>query len=347
VNGTIPSLSVPLCLCVFPLLAPAADEQQVRRKESVEVDRVLVDVRVIDNGGRPIRGLDAGHFRLEVDGQRAAIESVRWLDQTAAAQAAAAEARAASDAPALPDRLLMFLFQKDLNSSRGAGLVRMQRYVRDLIDRLGPHDRVAVASHDGRLRVWQDFTTDRAAVKWAVEHSVLFGRAAPQDEPAAEQPSLRRGLDSRAARDAATPEAAVKVLAEAMAPLPGTKTLILFGWGMGEMGPTGVRMTHEYQPALDALGRAGVSVFTLDLTDADYHSLEKGLQQVADDTGGTYARTHVFAATALRQLEAALAGHYVLSFERPLLPRGEHRIRLGLVGRRGTVLARTHYTDPR
>ena len=115
---------------------------------------------------------------------------------------------------------------------------------------------------------------------------------------------------------------------------------------MGELGLTGVRMTHEYEPALAALSRAGVSVFTLDLTDADYHSLELGLQQMAEDTGGTYARTHLFPANALRQLEAALSGHYVLSFERPPLPRGEHRMRVRLSGRHGTVLARRTYLDP-
>jgi hypothetical protein len=48
----------------------------------------------------------------------------------------------------------------------------------------------------------------------------------------------------------------------------------------------------------------------------------------------------------MRQLEGALAGHYVVSFERPDLPRGEHRIRLRLDGRGGTVLARATYADP-
>jgi VWFA-related protein len=327
-------------------VASAADEQ-VRRKDRVDVDRVVVEVRVIDGGGRPVRGLEASHFRLKVDGRPAVIESVRWVDQTPGGQAAAEKARlAAEDAPALPDRLLLLLFQKDLTSSRGAGLVRMQRHVRDLVDRLGPHDRVAVASHDSRLRVWRDFTTDRAAIKWAAEHSVLFGRPGPPEEAPADEASLRRGLDTAAARKAATPEAAVKVLAEALEGLPGTKTLILFGWGMGELGLTGARTTYEYPAALEALNRAGVSVFTLDITDTEYHSLEVGLREVADDTGGTFERTNLFAGTALRRLEAALSGHYVLSFERPDLPRGEHRIRLDLAGRRGTVLARTSYTDP-
>jgi hypothetical protein len=80
-------------------------------------------------------------------------------------------------------------------------------------------------------------------------------------------------------------------------------------------------------------------VFTLDVTDADYHSLEVGLEQVSYDTGGFYAKTHLFQAQALRRLEGALAGHYVLVLEAPRLPPGPHRLRVRLRGREGTVLA--------
>jgi hypothetical protein len=52
------------------------------------------------------------------------------------------------------------------------------------------------------------------------------------------------------------------------------------------------------------------------------------------------------AGAALSRVAAALAGHYVLAFERPEgRKRGEHRIRLDLAGRRGTVLTRTRYVD--
>lgn len=337
-------LAAAAVLSICPALA--ADDEQVRRRESVDVDRVVVEVRVVGSGGQPLRGLEAGQFRLEVDGQPAPIESVRWVDQGPGAPPTGNEPAGTPPAPgAAPDRLLLLLFQKDLTVTRGHGLLRMQRYAREFIDRLGPHDRVAVASHDSRLRVWLDFTTDRDAARKALTHSVLFGHA--MEEPLPAGPSLRGGLDAEAARKAATPEAAVRVLAEALEGLPGTKTMVLFGWGMGELGPSGARMTYEYEPALAALTRAGVSVFTLDLTGADYHTLEFGLQQVAQDTGGTYARTHLFPQAAVERLEAALAGHYLLSFERPAsLPRGEHRIRVRLAGARGTVLARSKYADP-
>jgi VWFA-related protein len=337
---------VSLCLCGFPFVAAAhADEPQIKRQESVAVDRVVVDVRVLDGGGRAIPGLSTEQFALEVDGREVAIESVRWVDDTGdRAAALPAEADEGEAPPPVPDRLLLLLFQKDLKGSRGEGLLRMQRYACDMIRGFGAHDRVAVASHDGTLHLWLDFTTDREAAVRALSDAVLFGHQQHQEE--GDGPSLRATLDADEARNAATPERAVKLLADGMASLPGTKTMILFGWGMGELTPVGVRMTHEYGPAVEALARAGMSVFALDLTNADYHSLEAGLQQVAGDTGGTYARTHIFPGNAVRQLEAALAGHYVLSFQRPDLPRGEHRMHVRLRGARGTALARTTYLDP-
>ena len=45
----------------------------------------------------------------------------------------------------------------------------------------------------------------------------------------------------------------------------------------------------------------------------------------------------------MRQLESALAGYYVLTFEKPPLRPGSHRIEIDLVGRKGTVLAKSSY----
>jgi hypothetical protein len=64
---------------------------------------------------------------------------------------------------------------------------------------------------------------------------------------------------------------------------------------------------------------------------------------VAEDTGGFYARTHLFPGQAITRLARALAGHYVVTFAKPDLPRGEHALSLSLVGRKGTVMARPLY----
>jgi hypothetical protein len=104
-----------------------------------------------------------------------------------------------------------------------------------------------------------------------------------------------------------------------------------------------VFLDHDYGPARQALVEGRVTVFALDVTNADYHTLEVGLEQVAEDTGGFYAKTHLFPGQAIDRLERALSGHYVLTFAKPDLPPGEHEIDIGLVGRKGTVLARPSY----
>jgi hypothetical protein len=70
-----------------------------------------------------------------------------------------------------------------------------------------------------------------------------------------------------------------------------------------------------------------------------------GLEQVAEDTGGFYAKTHLFPDQAMSRLEGALAGHYVLAIEKPPGKPGRHRVSVKRVGGPGTVLARDSYVD--
>jgi hypothetical protein len=122
--------------------------------------------------------------------------------------------------------------------------------------------------------------------------------------------------------------------------LPGTKSVIVFGHGFGRLQMSGVTLAHDYEEARRALRAARASVFCLDITRADYHSLEVGLQQVAEDTGGFFERTHLFPARALNRLAGVLAGHYVLIVERPPSRRGRHRVVVSVPRRGLTVLAR-------
>jgi VWFA-related protein len=245
--------------------------------------------------------------------------------------------------PAPPrGRLIVFFFQKDLEPSRIMGFLQMLRRARDMVDDLGEQDRVAVVSFDTHLKVWTDFTSDRARLRHALDRSVLFERVPTLNVEA--EPSLVAHLEPGAGRRAAAPESALLVLGEALKELPGAKSLVLFGWGMGRWSPGfGVFLDADYGPARRALVAGRVTVFALDVTTADYHTLEVGLEQVAEDTGGFYAKTHLFPSQALARLEHALSGHYVITFAKPDLPHGEHEIDIGLVGRKGTVMARPSY----
>jgi VWFA-related protein len=325
-------------------LAAAAADQQPPMLDRVEVSRVVIDARIVDGRGRVIPSLSRDEVRLEVDGRPVRLESLDWIDETGkpSAQAMAPRPRLAADVAA-PGRLVVFLFQKDFQGGRMKGLIRMKDRAADLVDSLGSRDHVAVLVYDSHLRLHADFTTDRSVLRRAILHSVV--QEWPKPMEAGPFPSLAALLDGQAARDAATPEAALLVLGRALQPLPGTKSVVLFGWGLGRLVDGTVQMESDYGAAQRALAEARATVFSLDITDADSHSLEVGLEQVAEDTGGFYMKTHVNPGAAMSRLTEALAGYYVLTFERPPGRRGSHHVSVGLLARKGTVLTRNAYVD--
>lgn len=242
-----------------------------------------------------------------------------------------------------PGRLLVFLFQKDFQGSRMSGLLRMKTWAAALTDALSSGDRAAVLTFDSHLRLHADFTNDRARLRDAITRSVVHEW--PKPIPPGPFPSLAAHLDAQAALDAASPETALLVLGRALTRLPGAKSILLFGWGLGRLTGGAVEMESDYGPAQRALAKARTTVFALDIVDADYHTLEVGLKQVAQDTGGFYAKTHDSPAVAMARLSEALAGYYVLTFDKPPGRRGSHQVNVSLVGRKGTVLARSGYVD--
>jgi hypothetical protein len=209
--------------------------------------------------------------------------------------------------------LIVLLYQKDLEPSRIVGLMRMLIETREFLDSLGPDDRVAVLSFDSHLRIWLDFTKDIASVRQVLERGILFetpGRVEPVTSP-----SLMATLDVVRARRAYSIETALALLGQALEPLPGAKSVVYVGHGFGRLLGTSIYPEPSYGEARRALQAARASVFCLDVTDADYHTLEAGLQITAEDTGGFFARTHIHTGLALRRLAGALAGHYVLFLE--------------------------------
>jgi len=329
-------------------------DPQVRFRERVEVERVIVEARAVDDAGTPIAGLGPSDFRLKVDGKVVPLESAYWVaaapkepEPEAPPEGATTETFVVTPEPvegeSAPGRLIVFFFQKDFDESRLTGLLRMQKTALSVVDGLAPGDRVAVVVFDHHLKLRLDFTSDRETLRHVIGNAILLGdaRYVPPNPP----PSLAEHFDRERAKEAASPETALLVLADALKELPGPKTMVFVGWGMGRYdGRSGsVSLDPDYGPARRGLLEARVTVFCLDVTQADYHSLEVGLQQVAEDTGGFYARTHLFPQLAMRRLEGALAGHYVLTFEKPPLRPGTHAIEVGLVGRKGTVFAKSSY----
>jgi len=321
-----------------------AQEQAPRFHERVDVARVVVDARVVDDRGNPILGLSADDFAVKINRKICRVETAAWIgehDTTVSAPVAspAASAEGSSGSAGPIGRLVVFLFQKDLDPSRIAGLMRMLMRSRDFLGTLTPADRVAVLSFDSHLKVWTDFTNDRDELTRILQHGVLLDR--PPLAPRRSEPSIVDRLDPEQANHAYGMERALLLIGRALESLPGSKSIVLVGHGFGHYTPDGVFMEADYEPARRALVAARASVFSLDVTDADYHSLEAGLQMVSEETGGFYARTHIFPGQAMRRLSGALAGYYVLFVEAPDDIRGEHDVEVKLSRGKGTVLATT------
>jgi VWFA-related protein len=331
----------------------AAAHAQV--KEEITVERILVDARVTNDSGDPILGLKPEDFRVKIDGKLARVESAEWIPESAAARALAsidepapAEVNTSMDQPAPRGRLLVFFFQTDFTRlpSRTGGQMQLLSMRDKWLDWLEEDDRVAVFSFDSHLKFHLDFTSDKEKIRNAMEQALYTNEPLPPRM--VPMPSLGKRIDREEMRKAKDSEAALIILGNALRSIPGPKSLILFGWGLGHyVHGQGVYMDYKYGGARYVLEMARVSVFSMDFTQADGHSLSAGLGKAADDTGGFYASTFRFPTLALERLQHTLTGHYELEVRKPeLKTRGYHTIEVDVPKRRtANVLARTSYVD--
>ena len=335
------ALTAGLIVLITCVPAGAQPPQQPQFTDRVDVARIVVDARALDGMGRAIQGLSAEDFAVKISGKPARVESAIWVGAASEAPPATPADTLRFPAGSLPQgRLIVFLFQKDLEPRRIAGLMRMLFSAKTFLDTLGPDDRVAVVSFDSHLKIWLDFTNERAQVRSILERGLLLERPKTIGEPLSEI-SLTRRLSQAAGKRAYPIEKGLRLIGEALEPLPGSKSIVLFGHGFGRYTADGVMMEQGYEEALAALQRARAAVFSIDVTLADYHSLEAGLQSVSAETGGFYERSFHFPDRTVRRLLGALAGHYVLIVEAPDTPAAWSDLSIKLTRRSGTILSRT------
>lgn len=306
--------------------------------EKVEVRQVVLQVRVLARNGDPVLGLSRESFRVLVDGQEVPLASAEWVD---------AQSQASHSPPQASEkhqqRLIIVLVQRDLQPTRARGLIAFKNYLARLVQTLPPQDRVALLFHDSRLHLIQDFTSHRQQVAQLLTQQIF--RAPPQGPADRDAPQLTALLTQEQQSSASTIEQAILVLAKALRFLPEEKVLLLVGWGVGRLSYPSFFLPDDYFKALRLLEDNHVPVFSLDITQADWHTLELGLTQVAESTGGFYAKTHLFPEQAFHRMLGSLRGYYELSFPRPPLPQGVHQVEIKLVGVEGLVLCRKSFAD--
>ena len=308
------------------LLTPAASQQTPTPfGTTVDVTRILTEVRVVDDAGYPILDLGPEDFRVKIDGKRAEVESVSRIPTTREVFVKPGtpqpEIKMFDDPPIEPKpRLIVVVFQTDINLYRIKGVVRMAPQAADFVRNLASTDRVAFLTFESRLELRSDFTVDHDALaEMITTMEILEGSIEP---PRASSPRLGEHLNFKQARKAATMSDALEVVAQALAPIPGPKTLVLFGWGVGRYNRGHSITTPGVTNAIAALIAARTSVFSVDITTADWHTLEIGLRRVSEDTGGVYLKTHLFPDAAMDKLVRVISSYYELSIVPP--PKLKH-----------------------
>ena len=321
--------------------AALAAQEQPPLVERVDVSRVLIDVRVIGDAGKPVAGLEPDDFEVRIGGEPVDVESALWLgaDEPEVADEPDRAPLPSTDltavlAPRDRRQLVVFFVQKSLEADRALGLLRLLRDSDRLLAGVGPDDRVAVVSFEHHFKIWLDFTADleraREVLSWDVMH---------EDPPALESQaglSIVAGIDQAEGRTIWQDEDALRRLGEVLEPLPGSKSVVLIGYGF-DHGFT------RYDRALDALDAARAAVFSLDVTQADYHTFEHALRDVSHHTGGLFLTTFHYPRRAVERLASAVGGRYVLFTLAPDLEPGSHDIDVELRRGDGRVLARSTY----
>ncbi len=311
----------------------------------MRVTRVILDAYVTDGAGEAVPDLMASDFRVRAGRQELEVESAEWIPAgKAEGPIDAADPSADGTAPAVrypPGRILVFFLQADIGRDRAKGLMRVRSEIGRLLDTLVPTDRVAVVRFDSHLTLLCDFTASRSVLEAAFDEGLLQGT-----EPASVPspfPSLAAGLNPEAARRASNVERALDLVARALIPIPGGKALLFLGWGLGIEGSP--REGRDLTRAFASMAAARINVFTLDVSDADWHTLETTLQDTSKLTGGTYEKTHIFTRGAVTRLAKRLGGRYVLVCVAPddgVLPL----LDVGLRSRRGEVVSRAYTFTP-
>jgi len=325
------------------LVASQLRSQDPRASGSITVERLVLDVHVTDSRGKVIPDLVADDFEVRIGGSSAEIDTVEFI---------AFERNASTLPPRRLDserrveiggesrgRMIVLFFQTDFARQRVKGQMRILHHLDRMIETIEPYDRVAVVQHDSHLRIRQDFTSDHAKLRRAIRESLsVGGGTTPESVP---EPSLLEELDPDQMRNAATPERALLLLGNALSKFEGPKTMLMLGWGLGHFSRSGVRMDHLYTPARKALELSRTSVFVLDISDADYHSLEVALIKVAEDTGGFYVKTHLFPTMAMDRFTRTIEGRYEVVVKRPISVSAgrSHPVQVRVKQRGATALA--------
>jgi VWFA-related protein len=350
---------------LLALPAVAQDEPQAEFRGELEVTEVLLDVLVTDGSGNAIMGLQPEDFIVEDEGEKIDVTSAtfysnrRFLDSGSAAERLGV---APEEVPVDRYFILFFHDQRLSDPTLTTDQLDAIRWVRQWVDyELLPSDWVAVLSYDVKLKVHQDFTTNKEALQNALT-SVAKAKDPGANWPSRQEldavrgPSLRKNLPQGKDLNKQSRRqiySGLRLAGEAAGYITGRKNLMLFSIGFGELNDMGTYNPDQryFPPMVEALNDNNVAVYSISWVKnlaqetPEMNDLGNALSLLSADTGGTYYFNFANFNDPLREVVDDNSGYYLLSYssERPAGETGYSRVEVKTSNPSFVVRARQGY----
>jgi VWFA-related protein len=315
---------LPLFALLLSLTTPLVAQQiQADRKvtETIDVNVVLLDALVTDSKGNQILGLTKDDFVVKENGTEQPIESVDYYTNRQLLNAP--EENAAFKVERVhEDRYFIFFFDKPTDAQLWDRLALARSAARKFVDeQMKPGDRIAVVAHDVRLKVYSDFTSDKAQLASAIDQVARFGLGL-KEAPAGDGASILRGLHvSHMINRTGTVYEALTLLGDATSTIHARKNVVLFSAGIRDLSESSshgvlLNTSRYYEPMVQSLNSADVAVYAINLFEdpGEMPVVHQTLDRVTHDTNGEYFRHAVSFLTPLKQIERQNAGYYLITY---------------------------------
>ena len=279
-------LATVLCGVLLAGSVPAQQSPETSYTFKARSELVLVNVTARDKKGNLVRDLTADDFTVLEDGKQQKVLSFDIENTDAVPEAAAGpeqtnvlsalkprtEAKPTVVSPAqlaLKDRRLLILFF-DLSAMQPDEIDRSTTAAQKYVDQqMAPADLVSVVSLGSGVRVEQDFTSDRALLKQALDRLNPSSGAgfeegstgATEGTPDTGQPFTVDDTEYNIFNTDRRLEA-LRTVADALSRVDQKKSLIYFSSGMDR---TGIENQSELRTAINAAVRANMAIYTLDI----------------------------------------------------------------------------------
>jgi len=271
------------------LLCPAlALAQETEYTFKAKSELVLVNVSVRDRNGNLVRDLKPEDFTILEDNkpQKVATFDLENMQKTPAVETATEQVNLLSVAPkkatavpedallskqaqAIKDRRLIILFF-DLSAMQPDEIERSAQAAQNYVDKqMQPADLVAVVSLGSSITLNQDFTSDRALLKKALESFNLGAGAGFEEGSTGTTEGTADNANSFTVDDTEynifntdRRLEALRTVAQQVASVPQQKALIYFSSGMDR---TGIENESELRSATNAAVLANMAIYTMDI----------------------------------------------------------------------------------